>query len=97
MVSRWDLLKSSLLDASNKVCGTTKVPPRKKTSWWWNDTVEKAILEKRKCCRAWRNGGPKEDYLAAKRIARREVYEAKKVINEVNDTANPNGIFNLAR
>ena len=51
MVGRWDLLKSSLLDASDKVCGTTKGPPRNKTSWWWNDTVEKAIQEKRKCCK----------------------------------------------
>ena len=33
VLGRWDLLKSSLLDASYKVCGTTKGPPRNKLPW----------------------------------------------------------------
>ncbi|KAK4320812.1 hypothetical protein Pmani_008351 [Petrolisthes manimaculis] len=80
----------------------TKGPPRNKISWWWNDAVNLAIREKRRLYKEHKKGGPREPYLAAKRKAKKEVYLAKKVIqdlviDQVSDAENPNGIFNLAR
>ena len=41
-----------------------------------------AIAEKRRCWKAWKQGGGKEQYLQAKRNAKRTVYTAKKTAEE---------------
>ena len=51
-------------------------------TWWWNDEVNLAIAEKRRCWKAWKQGGGKEQYLQAKRNAKRTVYTAKKTAEE---------------
>ncbi|KAK4305368.1 hypothetical protein Pmani_022730 [Petrolisthes manimaculis] len=100
--SHWDFLEGGVLAAADKVCGKTKGPPRNKIPLWWNDAVDLAIREKRRLYKEHKKGGPREPYLAAKRKAKKEVYLAKKVIqdlviDQVSDAENPNGIFNLAR
>ena len=37
-----------------------------------------AIVEKRRCCKAWKQGGSKEQYLQTKRNVKRTVYTPKK-------------------
>ena len=74
----WKVLKDSLLAASDDVCGWTKGPPRHKETWWWNDKVDDAVKQKRKLWKEWKQGKiDKNDYLEAKRKAKRAVYQAK--------------------
>ena len=74
----WNQLKTALLDTTNETCGKTKKWHHKRETWWWNDEVNSAIAEKRRCWKAWKQGGGKEQYLQAKRNAKRTVYTAKK-------------------
>ena len=41
-----------------------------------------AVSEKRHLWKAWKNGGNKEDYLSAKRVAKRAVFVARKKAEE---------------
>ena len=78
----WNQLKTSLLDTTNETCGKTKKRHHKRKTWWWNDEVNSAIAEKRRCWKAWKQGGGKEQYLQAKRNVKRTVYTAKKAAEE---------------
>ena len=78
----WNELKTALLDTTNQTCGKTKKLHRRRETWWWNDGVNTTISEKRRCWKAWKQGGDKEQYLQAKRVARRTVYLAKKTAEE---------------
>ena len=78
----WNQLKTALLDTTNETCGKTKKRHHKRETWWWNDGVNSAIAEKRRCWKAWKQGGGKEQYLQAKRNAKRTVYTAKKIAEE---------------
>ena len=60
----------------------TKKRHHKRETWWWNDEVNLAIAEKRRCWKTWKQGGGKEQYLQAKRNAKRKVYTAKKTAEE---------------
>jgi len=78
----WTLLRSSLLDTAEKVCGrTNKRPPRRET-WWWNQDVSAAVSRKRRLWKLWMKGGSKEQYLEAKREAKRAVYIARRSAEE---------------
>ena len=66
----WNQLKTALLDTTNETCGKTKKRHHKTETWWWNDEVNSAIAEKRRCWKAWKQGGGKEQYLQAKRNAK---------------------------
>ena len=78
----WNQLKTALLDTTNETCGKMKKRHHKRETWWWNDEVNSAIAEKRRCWKAWKQGGGKEQYLQAKRNAKRTVYTAKKTTEE---------------
>ena len=78
----WNHLKTALLDTTNETCGKTKKRHHKRETWWWNDEVNSAIAEKRRCWKAWKQCGGKEQYLQAKRNAKRTVYAAKKTAEE---------------
>ena len=78
----WNQLKTALLDTTNETCGKTKKRHHKRETWWWNDEVNSAIAEKRRCWKVWKQGGGKEQYLQAKRNAKRTVYTAKKTAEE---------------
>ena len=78
----WNQIKTALLDTTNETCGKTKKRHHKRETWWWNDEVNSAIAEKRWCWKAWKQGGGKEQYLQAKRNAKRTVYTAKKTAEE---------------
>ena len=78
----WNQLKTALLDTTNETCGKTKKRHHKRETCWWNDEVNSAIAEKRRCWKAWKQGGGKEQYLQAKRNAKRTVYTAKKTAEE---------------
>ena len=66
----WTKLKNSLLDTSKEVCGLTKKHHIKRETWRRNGEVENLISEKRRCWKAWKTGGSKEPYLAAKRASK---------------------------
>ena len=74
----WNLLEKALLDTTNETCGKTKKHHYKRVTRWWNDEVNLAIVKKRRCWKAWKQGGSKEQYLQAKQNAKRTVYTAKK-------------------
>ena len=78
----WNKLKTAVLDTTNETCGKTKKRHHKRETWWWNDEVNSAIAEKRWFWKAWTQGGGKEQYLHAKRNAKRTVYTAKKTAEE---------------
>ena len=81
----WTRLKRSLLSAADRVCGRTSTRHLKRVTWWWDD-VNAAVSEKR-CWKAWKEGGSKEEYLNAKHLAKRSVYTSKSQA-EANKFAN---------
>ena len=78
----WTLLKSSLLDSAEKVCGRTKKRSFKKVTWWWNRDVNEAVLRKRRAWKEWQRGGSKEQYVVAKREAKWMIRLAKRLAEE---------------
>lgn len=82
----WSTLKVSLLQVTEQVCGLSSKHQWRKQTWWWNDSVETAVQEKRRCFKAWKSGGSRAAYNAAKRVSNRAVYhaisEAEKVVLE---------------
>ena len=99
----WSHLRETLCDAAKEVCGSTKGGcVRHKETWWWNDEVNNVICEKRKAWKLWKSGGPKEDYLRAKRLAKSAVYIAKRdaqteQFGDINNNSDKNRIFQLAK
>ena len=76
----WNGLKSSLLNATEAVCGRTKGPARHKETWWWNDEVSKVIDEKKRAFLAWKKSesvADKDAYNKAKKHASRVVAAAQ--------------------
>ena len=43
-----------------------------------DNSINEVITEKRRLWKVWKNGGSKEDYAKAKKIAKRAVFTAKK-------------------
>jgi hypothetical protein len=77
----WNELKSTLLDATERVCGRTKGPARHKETWWWNDEVSEAIAVKRKAFIAWKRSKSEADkdvYNKANKDAKRVVAAAQQ-------------------
>ena len=66
------------MKAIDEVCGWTRGPVRRRETWWWNDAVERAVNEKRRLYKEWREGGSRERYVEAKHGAKYEVYAAIK-------------------
>ena len=99
----WNHLKSALVEAAESTCGWTKGGPvRHNETWWWNEDVSNVINEKRKAWKCWKSGGPKADYIAAKRAAKLAVYTAKRdaqseQFSSINDNSDKNRIFKLAK
>ncbi|MCU7898061.1 MAG: hypothetical protein KZQ61_05230, partial [Candidatus Thiodiazotropha sp. (ex Lucinoma aequizonata)] len=80
---RWTSLKDNLLQATEQVCGVSSKHPWRKQTWWWNDLVEKAVREKRRCYKAWKAGGSRAEYNAAKRTSNRAVHHARSEAEKV--------------
>ena len=99
----WNKIKNCLLKSVDQVCGWTRGGRVGHTeTWWWNEDVNKYIKEKRRLWKIWKKGGSKENYQAAKKIAKRAVYNAKKVaqesrFSEINSEKDCNKIFKLAK
>ena len=77
---KWQVMKKSLLEVTEEVCGWSRGEPRQRETWWWNDSVERAVNEKRRCHRVWKKTGDEADrarYVEAKRASRRAVWEAQ--------------------
>ncbi len=95
----WEQLKSTLLQATEDVCGWTKARPSRKQTWWWNNDVTHVVREKRRLWKEWKKGGSREAYLEAKRMAKLSVYRAKKAAEdrELGDVKSGKGnIFRVA-
>ena len=96
----WSALKGNLLKTTKEVCGTSTKHQWRKQTWWWNNVVDNAIKEKRKCYKAWKAGGSREAYNAAKRVSNRAVFhaknEAQKAALDDIDFKSPD-IFRLAK
>ena len=92
----WQDLRDALLKATDKVCGWTKKTQWKEQTWWWNESVGAVIKEKRLKWKEWKRGGSKEQYLTAKRCAKRAVYLAKKAAEPKLTNVGKN-IFKIAK
>ena len=73
----WLALKGNLLNTTKEVCETSSKHQWRKQTWWWNDVVDNAVKEERKCYKAWKGGGSRVAYNAAKRVSTRAVFHAK--------------------
>ena len=91
------------MNGVDEVCGwTLGGRVRHSETWWWNDEVNVYIKDKRRLWKLWKQGGSKEEYQAAKKIAKREVYNAKKLAQEtrfsdINSDKDCNKIFKMAK
>ena len=52
-------------------------------TWWKNDTVDAAVKEKRAAWKFWHNFASKNEYLRVKKAAKRAVYDARRVAEQV--------------
>ncbi len=52
--SLWSNYQSSLLKATEEICGKTTKRSWKEETWWWDDIVDKAVQEKRSCFKEWK-------------------------------------------
>ena len=59
------------------------ITPRHRVTWWWNDTVAAAVNEKRAAWKCWQNDDSKNEYLCSKKAAKRAVYDARRVAEQV--------------
>ena len=83
----WNKVKTCLLYGANQVWGRTRGGRvQHAETWWWNHDVDQYIKQKQRLWTLWKMGGSKEDYLAAKKRAKREVYSAEKVVEETRFT-----------
>jgi hypothetical protein len=74
----WRQFKEGLLSSANSVCGHTKKHIWRKETWWWDEEVNIAIQRKRRCYKAWKKGGSREEYTQAKSAAKKVVFLAKQ-------------------
>ena len=75
---KWKHLKINLLKATEVSCGLSENGKWRKQTWWWDISVNDTVKEKGKLWKIWKNGGSKEDYVLAKKVAKRRVFAAKK-------------------
>ena len=83
-----------------KRCGKTKKYRHKRETWWWSKEGDSAVSEKRRSWKAWKQGGNKEPYFLAKRMAKRSVYAAKKTAEEqrfVDLRSGKTDVFKIAK
>ena len=96
----WLQFKEGLLSSAGSVCGQTKKRFWRKETWWWDEEVNIAIQAKRKCFKAWKKGGSKDEYNRAKCVAKKAVYSARHVTALARFShIDPNGsdIFKVAK
>ena len=74
----WKYFKVSVLSATENVCGWSKKGKWRQKTWWWDNSINDAITEKRTLWTVWKNGGSKEDYVKAKKVAKHAVFTAKR-------------------
>lgn len=74
--SKWKMLKETLMEVADEVCGRTKGPMRHKESWWWNKEVSEVIEEKRKLYKIWKKSKRKRTgcYIAQLSAKREEQF-----------------------
>ena len=74
----WKYFKESVLSVTEKVCGWSKKGKWRQQTWWWDNSINDIIKEMRRLWKVWKNGGSKEDYAKAKKVANRAVFTAKR-------------------
>ena len=58
---RWKYFKERVLSAIEK---------KRLQTWWWDNFINYVIMKKRRLWKVWKNGGSKEDYAKAKKVAK---------------------------
>ena len=78
---RWNVMRRAWLKNAEEVCGWSKGSGRRRETWWWTTDVAVAVEKKQELFRKWKRSGERSDhreYVAARRTARRVVWEAKE-------------------
>ena len=73
----WKYFKESV-NSATKFCGWSKKARWRQQTWWWDNSINDAITGKRRLWKVCKNGGSKEDYDIAKKVAKRAVFTAKR-------------------
>ena len=60
-----------------------------KGTCWWNTAVDSAVKEKRRCWKTWKNGGGKEEYQKAKRLAKYAIWQKPRLHKKSSRTLHP--------
>ncbi|KAM9794705.1 uncharacterized protein LOC133163459 [Syngnathus typhle] len=102
---KWQAMKKALLEATEEVCGWSKGKARQRETWWWNDSVERAVNEKRRCHKVWKKSKREADrarYVEARRASRTAVWEAqetkrKKFASELEREGGQKSFFKIAK
>ena len=67
-------------------------------TWWRDNSINDVITEKRRLWKVWKNGGSKEDYAKAKKVAKHAVFTAKrKILDENFSTKDDVALFCVAK
>ena len=70
----------------------------RKQTWWWDNSINDVIMEKRRLWKVWKNGGSKEEYAKAKKVAKHAVFTAKrKALDEKFSNKYDVALFHIAK
>ena len=106
----WSKLKTTLLETTSVVFGSSSKHQWRPETWWWDDRVEDAINEKRSRYRAYKilrkqghtpeTVAAKEAYNLAKLVSKHVVWLAKSEAEKeafAHISPNDNEIFHIAK
>ena len=102
---KWQAMKKALLEVTEEVCGWSRGKARQRETWWWNESVERAVNEKRRCHKVWKKSREEADrvrYAEAKRASRTAVWEAqetkrKEFASELESEKGQRSFFKIAK
>lgn len=80
MEDRWAILKQTLIEESEKICGKSKVDTNRKRTRWWSEEVKSVVREKKLAWKKYQSNKTnenKEDYIRKRNEAKATIKIAK--------------------
>ena len=94
----WKYFQESVLSSTEKVCCWSKQGKWRQETWQWDNFINDVITKKRRLRKVWKNGGSKEDYVKAKKVARRAAFTAKrKALDDKFSNRDDVALFRIAK
>ena len=93
-----NILKRVFFQPQKKVSGWSKKDKWRQQIWWWDNSINDVITKKRSLWKVWKNVGIKEDSAKAKKVAKRDVFTAKrKALDEKSSKKDDVVLFRIAK